>query len=71
MEIEDYTGSFVHGFHLYCIIWEVTVWEVCEWELEPGRLAVAVKKDTTDIRHLLMNLAAMKPCLFKFANYTA
>ena len=62
-KMEDYTrDNFACGLHMYCIIWEVTVGEVCDWELEPGQQAVAVKKDTTAIRHLLTNLAAVKPC---------
>ena len=64
--MEDYTrDNFVRGLHMYCIIWEVTVGEVCDWDLEPGQQAVAVKKDTTAIRHLLTNLAAVKPCRAK------
>ena len=35
---------------------------MCDWDLEPGQQAVAVKKGTMAIRHLSMNLAAVKPC---------
>ena len=43
----------------------MTVGEVHDWDLERGWQAVAVKKDTTAIRHLLTNLAAVKPCRAK------
>lgn len=55
--MEDYQRALcVHGFYVYCNVWEAAIGEVLDCEREPGnakdRYAVAVKKDATVIGRL-------------------
>ena len=55
--MEDYERALcVHGFYVYCNVWEVAIGEVLDCEREPGNAKdwypVAVKKDATVIGHL-------------------
>ncbi len=52
------------SFHMYCVVWEVTVGEVRDWVTEQGNAKDSTQKNVTAIKHFFKkNLAgAATPC---------